>query len=334
MTQVPHQHLESVATGPRRLPWLLFGLTGLLVASLAGIWIWGGFDDLGTWAREGQRAFQNAMADVLRRLKTGEAGALAALLGLTFGYGFFHAAGPGHGKVLIGGYGLGSGIRLMPLVAIALASSLAQATTAVAMVYAGVFIFEWTRTQMVGATEAVMAPISYAAIGLIGLWLAWRGARRLWRRSAVSTRSEEHDHRHGHGGHGHPHQDLTEQEACTECGHSHGPSLEQVRKGSSWRDALLLVAGVAIRPCSGALFLLIISWRMGIDLAGILGAYVMALGTASVTVAVAILSVMARGSVLAAGSRFGVARALAPVLELVAGAVVTLVALQLLLPFL
>jgi len=282
-------------------------------------WAYGGMDQLTIWAAEGQRKFQNAMARALRGIRAGDTQALATLLIVCFSYGFFHAVGPGHGKVLIGGYGVGRRVGLFKLSSIALMSSLAQAVTAIILVYAGVFVLNWSRKQMVDITEKMMAPISYGAITLIGLWLLWRGLRTF--RRQMKTRHTHSDHNHNHDN-----SDGT----CSGCGHRHAPSADEIAQLHSWRDTVILISGIAIRPCSGALFLLVLTWRMGIELAGILGALAMGLGTGSVTVAVAIASVLFRDSALKSAGTSQRLALLVPVLEITAGSLVVIIALQLL----
>lgn len=284
------------------MPRALIVLGAVLGAGFVALWASGGLDGFTAWAAASQREAQNGLARALRHLRANEPGAMIALLGVCFAYGFFHAAGPGHGKVLIGGYGVARRVRMLPLMGVAFASSLAQATTAVILVYAGVFVLGLTREAMVGLSEDIFAPISYAAIGLIGVWLAWRGLRSFLRARKV----EQHDHHHAHD--------------CG-CGHAHGPDVAQVAALTGWRDTLILIAGIAVRPCTGAMFLLILCWRMGIDGAGIAGAYAMGLGTASITVAVAFASVWAREGALHALGGGRLARA-APLIELGAGVTV------------
>ncbi|MEM9248380.1 MAG: hypothetical protein AAGB05_06740 [Pseudomonadota bacterium] len=364
-----------------------------VVAVGALLWSGGVFDPVARWAAEGQRTFQNAMAGGLRALRAGEPGALMTLLGLCFAYGFFHAVGPGHGKVLIGGYGLGRRVPVGRLVSLALASSLAQSATAVILVYAGVLVFQWTRQQMTDLADQSLQSASYVAIGLVGAWLFWRGARGMWRLGghrlvassalrpgpqslayagaapfepprgiadvsvggaspvAAAAREQAPKRAQGEGGnacsahvHAHHAQAAEVQPmaasaahgtdgagACPTCGHAHGPTVEEAVRVRSVRDALVLIGGIAIRPCTGALFVLILTWNMGIQAAGIAGAFAMGLGTATVTVAVAISAVFLRESTAFAVSQRSGARLLGPSLELLAGALVVLVSSQLLL---
>ncbi|WP_083225689.1 nickel/cobalt transporter [Neptunicoccus sediminis] len=297
---------------------LLIFAVGAAAAMLL-LWIGGGFDAIAVWAASMQRDFQNAMAGALRGLRAGDPGATLGLMGVCFAYGFFHAVGPGHGKILIGGYGLGARVAMLRLAGIALVSSLAQAVTAVVLVYCGILILGWGSKQLVGAAEDFFAPASYAAILLVGAWLVLRGLRRLWRdrQPHIAAHVQPHDHT-GHG------------EVCADCGHRHGPTPEEAARVSSLRDLLVLVGAIAMRPCTGAIFLLILTWRMGIVTAGIMGTFAMALGTASVTVAVALAAVGLRESTLQGLRSAPVLRVAVPVLELAAGSIVVIVAAQLL----
>ena len=303
--------------GIQHLLWLPVALAGVLA-----LWLWGfgGAAQVGRFATQNQHQVQNAMAGALRQLKAGDYAAVMALWGLCFAYGFFHAAGPGHGKLVIGGYGLGRRVPMRRLAGLAVGSSLAQAASAVLLVYAGLFLLGWTREQMQGLADTTMSHISNAAIAGIGVWLLWRGLRAVWRLRPkplpvpdLSGLGLRVDHVHDEN-----------------CGHIHGPTLEQAAQVRSLRDAVMVIGSIAIRPCTGALFLLILTWRLGIDWAGIIGAFIMGLGTASITLLVAIASVSLRESALMqAASGAGVARMLA-LIETLAGALVLVLALQLL----
>ncbi len=303
-------------------------LAGLgVAAALALVWALGGLEMLGRWAAEVQRALQAPLAGAVRAVKAGEPAAWAGLLSVCFLYGLAHAAGPGHGKFLIGGYGVARRVRLLPLAGVALASSLAQAGVAVALVYAGVLALGWTRERMVGMAEGALAMASWAAIAAIGLWLVWRGARGVLH----GLRSEQvaqdgglgHDHDHHHDHHQHDHGSE-----CG-CGHAHGPTVEEVAQLTGWRDTAALIASVAVRPCSGALFLLILTFQLGIGAAGVAGAFAMGLGVAVVTIGVAVLAVWSREGALAGLGEARIWRMM-PVLELAAGAVIAALALGML----
>ncbi len=295
---------------------LLILPAGAALLALGWFWASGGFDQLAFWAAGEQREFQNQIAGALRAVRAGQPEAVMLLLSVCFAYGFFHAVGPGHGKVLVGGYGLGRRVPVWRLAGIGLAASLGQAVTAVVLVYAGVAVLNLGRQQLVGVTERVMAPASYAAIALVGCWLVWRGLRRL---SAARSESGGHGHHHHHHDHDHG-------EVCSDCGHRHGPSLEEVEQAGTLREALILIGSIAARPCTGAIFVLILTWQMGIALTGIAGAFAMALGTGVVTVGVGLMSVGMRGGLAGAASAWRVAGVALPMIELSAGLVVAAIA--------
>ena len=247
----------------------------------------------------------------MRKIKRAQPGALTALLTVCFSYGFLHAAGPGHGKVVIGGFGLGRRVPLLTLSAISLAASLAQAAVAVGFVYTGVALLGWTREQAHGVADDIMAPVGTIAISGVGVWLMWRGLRGLHRQ----TKRQSQDHS------GHVHDEH--------CGHAHGPTVEDLDNLTGWRDVAALIAGIAMRPCSGALFLLILTCQLGIGLAGVAGVFAMGVGTAIVTVTVAGLAVWTREGALASLPGRSISRVL-PWFEVLAGALVAVIALSLL----
>lgn len=288
----------------------LLTLAALAVAiALAALWWGGGFDRIAYWAAGQQRVFQNTIASALRGARAGNAGAAMALLSACFAYGVVHAAGPGHGKVLIGGYGMARGLPMLRLGVIALIASLGQAATAVALVYGGVFLFDLGRTALVGTTEAFMAPLSYGAIALVGLWLIWRGLRQL--RSASGSPSDA--------------------VICASCGHAHGPTLAEVEQATTLRETLALIASIALRPCTGALFVLILTLQMGIATLGIAGVIAMALGTAVITIAVGVGAGVLRNGMLAGVLSSPRAALFAAALQISAGGIVAILAFGLLL---
>lgn len=300
----------------------LLALSGLLAAlAVAAFWLGGGLAGLEHWAAERQREVQTLMAGALRRLRAGEPGATGALLAICFGYGVVHAIGPGHGKLLIGGYGFGTQVPLRRLAVLAVASSLAQAGTAVALVWGGISLLNLSREALTDLGEYVMADIGAVLIGLVGLWLAWRGLRQL-ARAAAATRGAGLNHAGAHG-------------AGCDCGHAHGPTPEEVAATRSLRDAVVLIGGIAARPCTGALFLLILTWRMQIFGTGIAGTMAMGLGTATVSLAVALLAVWARHGSLALMPRSGrlalLGAWLPGIMQLAAGGVIALLAAGMLL---
>lgn len=227
------------------------------------------------WAARGllalQSEYQNALGGALRALRAHEPGAVGGFLALCFAYGVLHAAGPGHGKALLGGYGATSGASLRALVGLATLTALLQAAVAVVAVYAVVWAFGASRERVEGVADLI-EPFALVALAALGLLLLWRGARGL---------VPDAPHEHG-----------------PDCGCAHLPDVKAVARANR-REAVALVAAVALRPCTGALVMLALTWRLHLESLGVLGAFVMGAGTAVVTVAAAMLGAGARQGLLA-----------------------------------
>lgn len=271
----------------------------LLVAALclaaAALWGTGAFHRIGWWAMTQQHALQSALAGRIQDLRAGEPAALSGLIVLCAGYGFVHALGPGHGKVLITGAAAGSRASALRMAVIATLGSLAQAVLAIGLVYGALGLFRASARGAIAVTDAWLQPLGNLIIAGIGGWLLWRGLMAL-----------RHAARDGAGGSG-------------SCGHAHGPDAERAARATSAGAALALIAGMAARPCTGALFVLVIAWRMDLQTAGIAAVLAMGLGTAAFTVLMALLAVTSRDAALFSAGPGRAARLLGPGLQVAAG---------------
>ena len=72
------------------------------------------------WAAERQHQVQDAMAGAIRAIRAGDPRAVLTLCLLSGAYGFVHAMGPGHGKVLLGGAALAGGVTPRRMLAVGL----------------------------------------------------------------------------------------------------------------------------------------------------------------------------------------------------------------------
>lgn len=295
-------------------------LTALLIlagTALLAILLWqsGTLAEFAAWARLEQRDLQNALARSVRAARAGEPGVVWGLLTASALYGLVHAVGPGHGKFLIGGAAAASRRTASRMALIGLGASVGQALTAILLVYGGMGLVEMGSRWAVGTAEDILAPASHLAIGLIGLVLVWRGLRGL--RAATHSHEHHHDHDQSHDG------------ACG-CGHKHAPTAAEAEALSGWRDILALTGSIAIRPCTGAVIVLVIAWKSGLQLLGAGAALAMAAGTGTVVAAVALGSVWLRETTFRGAGQSRVA-AVAPALQCGAGGLIVLFSTTLLL---
>ncbi len=261
------------------------------VASAPGGGIFAGFF---LWIAEMQRSFYREMTDALKAMRN-DGNAVWLLVGLSFIYGIFHAAGPGHGKAVISSYMLANETLLRRGVVLSFISAMLQAVSAVVLVSVAFLVLRGTAIRMTDATW-FMEAASYALIALFGFWLLVTKLRP--RRQAASlSAAHAHDHHdHGHR-HEHDHQ-HGEGEVCATCGHSHAPDPKMLAGPMNWRSAWAAVAAVGLRPCSGALIVLTFAMLNGLVAGGIVSVFAMALGTAITVSTLATLAVTAKNAAL------------------------------------
>lgn len=291
---------------------------GLVALIATAVWFWwsGQYAAVSQWAVAQQRIYQNELAGLIMAARRGETGVVWGLILASGLYGFVHAVGPGHGKFLIGSAGLASRARARTMAWLAIASALTQGLTAVVLVYAGLGLLSMGTRWAENVTNDVLTPLSYGVIALIGGVLIWRGLRALVATMRRDRTASVHNHDHDH--------------ECG-CGHRHGPTVDEVANLKGWRDSVALVAGIAIRPCTGAVIVLVIAWQTGLHLLGLAAVFAMAVGTGAFTAMIALASVSVReASFSVSGATAARLSLLAPALQLAAGGVILMLSLGLL----
>jgi nickel/cobalt exporter len=239
-------------------------------------------------------------------------GAMGSLLLLGFAYGVFHAAGPGHGKAVISAYLVADGKALRKGMALSLAAALVQALAAIAIVGVAAVMLRATAGAM-NRLAAHVELAGFTAIALLGALITWRKAGKVLGVLALSRNP------------------LASPQA-QDCDHVHMPPPEELSRLRRWRDMAGVAVAAGIRPCGGALVVLVFALSQGLFAAGVAATFAMALGTALTTGAIAALAVFAKALALRAAGGRGASGALAVAgIELLAAAFVLVLGVSLLL---
>jgi nickel/cobalt transporter (NicO) family protein len=250
-------------------------------------------DDPVLWMRTKQQNFYGRIANSIRQLKTSSASTAAwTLLTISFFYGVFHAAGPGHGKAVVTGWVLATENELRRGILIAFLSALVQALTAIVAV-TFILLFVQGGALMAKNAAGYLESASYLLIAAMGLYLVWNGFNSFRRKPVAATGPFEmvsrpdngtaHNHKHGHD------------ENCG-CGHAHAPAASEVRGEWSLSRAFAMAFAVGIRPCSGAILVLVASYSLGLYWAGVLSTLAMGFGVFLTIAAIAALAVFAKNT--------------------------------------
>ncbi|MET0444702.1 MAG: nickel/cobalt transporter [Pseudorhodoplanes sp.] len=265
------------------------------------------------WILAKQSEFYREMSTTIRAAKS-DGSAVWTLLAISFAYGIFHAAGPGHGKAVISSYLVANEETARRGIVLSFASAMLQALVAVALVAVLAWLLSSTAKTMCSAEKAIEI-VSYALIAAFGARLVWTKGGGFMRAlqakpepAMATAHHHSHGHDHGHHGHDHHHHDHGRDHVHDEhCGHSHGPTPDQLAGPGGWQRGLGAIFAVGLRPCSGAILVLVFALAQGLFWAGIAATFVMGLGTAITVATIAVVAVSAKGLArrLSAGSEGG-----------------------------
>lgn len=176
------------------------------------------------YVNDKQQAFYRALTGALKAMREDPA-RLWTLISLSFAYGVFHAAGPGHGKAVISSYMIANEVALRRGILLSFLSSMLQGLTAIGVVGLAYIVLRGTTVTMTDATR-YLELASYLLVAGFGGWLLWRKVRaRLTGADPHAHHDHElHDHEHhdhAYHGHAHHHHDHSHGHAHHNHDHAH-----------------------------------------------------------------------------------------------------------------
>ncbi len=257
----------------RTLP--LFLLLALI--SVAGMAAWLYWPQILLQTIYWQRVLHGEMSALMQQVAAHPHQAGLALLGFSLIYGVLHALGPGHGKVVIATFLATHPLKLKTSLQLTVAAALVQGAVAIVLVTVMLTVLQLSSRQLHLSSDWLEKG-SYLLVIALGIGLSWRAVCRILRTLKKTDRTfhrlTEHDHHHGAG--------------CG-CGHQHVPDSGSVNRAVNNRTKVMVVLSMGLRPCSGALMMLLFAKVMNVYWWGALSAFVMAMGTAITVSAMALL---------------------------------------------
>lgn len=268
----------NMSDNRRHWAWDLWPLlVFLLLLAAGGVLFWQYWPRILLSSIVWQRELHQELAGLLQQVKANPQKAGLTLMGFCLIYGIVHAIGPGHGKIVITTYLATHPSRLKNSLKLTFASAVVQGLVAVLLVTVMLGVLQLSSRQL-HQSSFWLERGSFILVMLLGVLLCWRAVRRCYHtlknlpitQGLSIQRIRPLDDHHVHS------------DNCG-CGHQHMPTDQQLQAGSDWRTQATIVLAMGLRPCSGAIMVLLFSKVIGVYFWGVMSALVMALGT-SITV--------------------------------------------------
>lgn len=241
-----------------------------------------------------QRTFHQQFTQFLIHVKSDPFGTGLLLVGVSFLYGVLHAAGPGHGKIIISTYLATQPTKFKRSLLLTLFSALMQGIVAIVMVSCLLILLKLSSRQL-RYGEYMLELVSYILIIFLGLFLCYRNAKK-WYRAIKQAYAKPYIYKSFRpmNAHSFSHTHQTAHLECECCGHRHLPNADELAKPSHWYSDLMIIISIGMRPCSGALVMLVFAYSIGVYGWGMIATMSMSIGTAITTSLFALLVYCAR----------------------------------------
>ncbi|WP_052706139.1 nickel/cobalt transporter [Vibrio galatheae] len=260
-----------------------------------------------------QREVNSELADLLYDAKTHPWLAGGYLVGVSFLYGMLHSLGPGHGKVIVTTYLATHPTKVKTSLVLTIISAFCQALVAIVLV--SILLWGFNASMRVVNQQAnFFVSLSFVLVVMLGCLICWKAAKQLYRTMrtekikfvrmtplTIRTASE------------HSHIDkkfvvcpltlrtpvaMTNQHKATlescGCGHQHVASAQAINHAENWREYVGIVASIGMRPCTGAIMVLLFANMVGLYWMGVASAIAMAIGTAFTTSIIAVMTLTSK----------------------------------------
>ncbi len=318
----------------------LMGIAAFVLVALGAYQLWTMWPSLVISSIQWQREVNSELADLLYDAKSNPWGAGSYLIGFSFIYGMLHSLGPGHGKVIVSTYLATHPTKAKASLVLTVVSAFLQALVAILLV--SVLLWGFSASMRVVNDKANMfVSLSFALVAIVGAFICWKALKNIYTTmrkptlkvktitvlAADSTspmnglspmekgttialssstsvaspmlnptsaiKSASHSHAH------HSHTDCG-------CGHQHVADADAINKASTLREYAGIIITIGIRPCTGAIMVLLFANMVGLYWMGVVSAFAMAVGTAFTTSMIAIMTLTGKNLVkryLTAGNK-------------------------------
>ena len=281
-----------------RLVYFTFLLFLIFFLAYAFPWL---FTQIADW----QRLFNQLISDNLHHIQQHSAAAGVTLITASFLYGVIHALGPGHGKFIIASYLSTHESRLKQSIKLSVFSSLTQGIVAVVATSVVLIVLNLS-SRYFKLSQLWLERGAFLLLAGLGLYWIYQGSRLRKKPSTTlfqinkltplsSSQSAVKNHRTF----------STEHAPVCACGHQHLPNAQQLKKAEDWKSQLLVILSIGMRPCSGAIFVLFLSYMLDIYLWGVVATLAMSLGTGLMLALFAALVKYTRHLAIVLGNWYG-----------------------------